>query len=804
MRILWFSKDSPALVSAYGRLADELLVKRLARSGRHEFAGFATVGFDSAAQTYDGVKFYPKFVDITGEDIADAHYNDWKADLYVTACDPWIMSRTVEACQQGRMKWLNWTFVDHELTATDAYQLNTALMAVPVSKWGESELRRIGVQHVTPNIYCGLNTQVFKPIIGLTDESGMITKPRLKVPFLGKGEENTFLIGIFQMNQLWRKPYDIQFEGIKLFLENNRDVHVGVYVHAIAQASSAWNIPKLAESYGLNCKYADQYKQILGLEGYNDDDMCKLYSTVDVALMATSGEGFGYPCLPPDTKIITLEGEKPIREIGVGELVLTHRGNFKPVSQIFSRDYEGNMVEITPWNIRTPISLTPEHPVLSIKRPPQRSYRHKPGKRVRPWSITPAAWRPAHSLRKGDCVIFPVAQTRFHRQEYDLKNFDNPSLLFDDAEVWYKMGYSRYHKESPRKLPRKIPLNSDLARLLGYYIAGGSVNSTQLSCIEFTLGGTEHNFALEIKKLMLNLFKTEVEITVPHGRNVSRITCSSRVLARFFSTLCGTGARRKQIPTELLYGDPALLEELIYGIWRGDGTKTLAGMCISTSSRQLVEDLKIGLIRIGFKPRIQHNKRRDEYGVYYLHDQHNYIHSNKSWWFSQGEVNGIAFLVKAVRRHVYSGEVCNLKVEEDESYVTPSFNVHNCLEAQACGTPSIVTDFSALHELSEVTPELRVKPALWFTVPDGYRRKPLPDPYDIADKLETVLKTDPEYYRRRCVEFASRRCFNWDYISRQWLDVLDEAEAEIDRLCLKMPPTAPALKASSHEVMILS
>lgn len=71
-------------------------------------------------------------------------------------------------------------------------------------------------------------------------------------------------------------------------------------------------------------------------------------------------------CCLPGQLIYTINGVKPIEEIEVGELVLTHRGRFRRVTATMTRPYEGTIHGIKARNCET-VWLTSEHPVL-VKR----------------------------------------------------------------------------------------------------------------------------------------------------------------------------------------------------------------------------------------------------------------------------------------------------------------------------------------------------------------------------------------------------------------------------------------------------
>lgn len=124
------------------------------------------------------------------------------------------------------------------------------------------------------------------------------------------------------------------------------------------------------------------------------------------------------------------------------------------------------------------------------------------------------------------------------------------------------------------------------------------------------------------------------------------------------------------------------------------------------------------------------------------------------------------------------------------------------LESLSCGIPVVSTDFVGMTEVNPCS-ELRVKVLKKFHPPNlPMLTRAYPDPEDIARGLEVVLNGDPEYYRRKCTEFASR--FTWEACLDGWLLVLDEVTDIIESNCLRIPPPSKSLEDLSKQIMVVS
>lgn len=71
-------------------------------------------------------------------------------------------------------------------------------------------------------------------------------------------------------------------------------------------------------------------------------------------------------CLTADTLVTTANGMVPIADVQVGDLVLTHDGTFKPVAQVMTRQYTGQIISIKAQGLPKPVCMTAEHPVHGV------------------------------------------------------------------------------------------------------------------------------------------------------------------------------------------------------------------------------------------------------------------------------------------------------------------------------------------------------------------------------------------------------------------------------------------------------
>ena len=366
-------------------------------------------------------------------------------------------------------------------------------------------------------------------------------------------------------------------------------------------------------------------------------------------------------CLLKDA-VIHGEKFKTIDKIKVGDNVIGHDGKLHKVTEVFERDYSGNIVRLVArGKTSDPLNLTPNHPVL-IFRPIMSC-----GSLITPWqtyNITEKAkeymktqpmWVNAEDVQEGDYLLSVKPEIRTDKSripEYE-------------------------HNKKALNVPNKIAVNDDLAWLFGLFIADGNAVKNHKICI--TLNLKESGFANKAKKIIEDNFGIEAYIN--YKKNCIRVYCYSSVLGNFFKKWFYDENSDKVIP-EFLFSEWNL-NKLIDGIFDGDGCITKDNhFRIVTSSNILKEQIYSILLSLGFCPKVNENGNNKV---------------NLNWsrcfdinWnddkFNESKKEDCGFFDKYSCRRVtsklflpYTGKVYNFEVEDVHSYVADGFVVHNCV-----------------------------------------------------------------------------------------------------------------------------
>ncbi|GAC1625792.1 MAG: hypothetical protein NVS4B9_17280 [Ktedonobacteraceae bacterium] len=121
-------------------------------------------------------------------------------------------------------------------------------------------------------------------------------------------------------------------------------------------------------------------------------------------ILAGAGTGHQvtyYNCMPPDQEVLTADGYRPISEIAIGDLVVTHRNRLRPVLHKFERETAETLYIIRPKKMGSAdLRLTGDHKVYSIRSEWVNTYESHGTLRLQ----HEPDWIPAKDIKLGDYV----------------------------------------------------------------------------------------------------------------------------------------------------------------------------------------------------------------------------------------------------------------------------------------------------------------------------------------------------------------------------------------------------------------
>jgi len=568
---------------------------------------------------------------------------------------------------------------------------------------------------------------------------------------------DSFIVQNSNRNQP-RKRIDIALEGFSIF-SKGKPSNI-LYHHHAGLKDQGWDIASLVRTF--NRKYDIKLENRLIFTkstAYPPDvpveTLNKLYNVADINLNTSTGEGWGL-CVDPETEIYTENGSTLMRDISVGDKVLTETGEYQKVKKLFSR--KAKTYNVTARGMMD-IKTTEEHPFLVLKnqgQPSKVSYQE-----------SDAAWVELKDITVGDFVGVPKPKQNLPLPEYlDLLDWINTSnIQYNDEFIWNKSGYSGKDREfsisalmrnfsttkklienarkiisgekkrgnsestkladklltvygnkfklpAPIKVKRFIKVDNDLLEFLGWYLAEGWYTSNKVG---LSLSIDEIAIAEKFKDYLLSEFNLKANAKIV-GKTKSKLICNSSILGEFLTSLCGKGAKNKVIH-KVLMNSSTSLAPLVKTLFFGDGHKSKQGTWkLSTVSEHLAWQVA-NILRANdiFATVAKDAKIKGigNYPVYYV-GVGGYEEELFEMWTKtpRREVSRARakfyihtenFLFTQIRgiEELSTQEVMDIEVENIHSFVGNGYLLHNCNSENAATNSAvqIVPNHSACREL---------------------------------------------------------------------------------------------------------
>ncbi|PPD31305.1 MAG: hypothetical protein CTY20_00770 [Hyphomicrobium sp.] len=403
-------------------------------------------------------------------------------------------------------------------------------------------------------------------------------------------------------------------------------------------------------------------------------------------------------CMPAGTEIITVDGLRNIEDVQVGDLVLTHRGRWMPVTKTF----RGESCELVTMKAKSldAITLTPGHPVYGVNIGFNKAVNGGPdwiaARDVQPRptrvrvigdkTYTEAANKPHMGIILPTPTVTPGAV----RSELDL-------TIFAD---WATVGGNRRSicrgddtitttHPSSHSIRRSVPLDYRFGRLMGLWLAEGSLSEGGDHIRWSFCAADEQHLVDEVRGTVRDYLVPEASLRVDSrsGSFVVSLNCGALGLHfKEFGRLQGD----RRLPRWVWGAPQAFRDGLIDGYFEGDGHVDKKGyISAATISRNLAWGMRLLLLQKGETVTLSHRPAKESYtfpnGECATREAWEIVRypcrtkngtaiplDDGSWVHSIGEVSKTTTTTPTA--------VYNIEVAEDHSYTTTGGCVHNCLE----------------------------------------------------------------------------------------------------------------------------
>ena len=326
----------------------------------------------------------------------------------------------------------------------------------------------------------------------------------------------------------------------------------------------------------------------------------KIYNASDVYLTTTLGEGWGL-CVHPLTKILIHNGVVDIKDVKIGDKVLTNNGEYHAVLDTICRKIDSYIHLKTVYGYE--IKTTHEHPYYVLSN----------GKK---------AWLKADEIKLGDAIgiVKPNGMRRlpdkidlacyvpnelgwviehdyiYHKFAYSsnatewsyysiIKKYKTTKKIAENARSYIQGNKKQISKVALSlanklltddfkateqvKINRFIPVTDSLLELFGWFLADGSTGGGIKVELSFN-NTTKDKIAQQAIDIFNDIFGVTDVATRIRGKRVD-IIVNNKLLSNFFKVMFGNGAFNKRIPS-LFCGCEKSMMPLVKGFFAGDGS----------------------------------------------------------------------------------------------------------------------------------------------------------------------------------------------------------------------------------------
>jgi len=368
--------------------------------------------------------------------------------------------------------------------------------------------------------------------------------------------------------------------------------------------------------------------------------------------------------------------EKQIKDISIGEYVISANGNKRKVINTFKKPYNKHMIQIEVEGYNKSIASTPDHKYIID------SYTMET--------------KPIGELKVGDSVFIPSIEHEEKNVIFDLKNIFNGECVVEETD--YKklrllpVEKNKIRPKNGQSINRFVLLDHKLAWLVGLYSAEGSCSKIngKPSSLTFNLGSHEAVIAEQVRQYILDIFDIEAVICqIPSKPSSLFVRIHSTIIAQLFFYLCSGNTYTKKLSKEWFITTKENRLALIKGWFDGDGHKMKYGSIAVSVSKQLVLDYANISNSVNLKTSILYRKpykRSKECWTLRMRSSSSSVFNIAKTKYVSSITNkdslslGMMKKIKNIKtvspesNHVYC-----IEVEKDHNFICNGFGINNCV-----------------------------------------------------------------------------------------------------------------------------
>lgn len=326
-----------------------------------------------------------------------------------------------------------------------------------------------------------------------------------------------------------------------------------------------------------------------------------------------------YGCYDDKTEVLTKDGWKFFKDLSYEDEIATlnpHLGylEYEYPTDIIVSHYKGKMYKLENRGIS--LCVTPNHNLYVAKGSNYRGTKGNFKKVLNDFELcNPEKYFGMDKRFKKNCKW----EGQYPAPIYKIKGieYDSPVSLSENNS---KLRHYVYNELSFNIIP--------WLRFLGFYIAEGCVSNKKESKRhdDISVAFNPYDELELVQKLIYDIGFNPI-INMERG---SARFCNT-TLGEWLLKNCGHMAYNKKVPAFIKRLPPEYIEEFLKYLFIGDGHKTQTANVLSTTSKQLSDDVQELLLKAGYSFRERIRDRRNRFGGYSKKDNHPIISKRISY-----------------------------------------------------------------------------------------------------------------------------------------------------------------------------
>ncbi|MBI4851627.1 MAG: radical SAM protein [Acidobacteria bacterium] len=268
----------------------------------------------------------------------------------------------------------------------------------------------------------------------------------------------------------------------------------------------------------------------------------------------------------------------------------------------------------------------------------------------------------------------------------------------------------RFPNEHKPGIPITLPLDINLAKLLGYYCAEGSITTNKdrpnSYTVNFSFSHKETELANEVIKLLETCFGVKGQLV--KRTTTLAVAVGKASLGLLFKALMGEQAEFKCVPKPILNAPKQIIEVFLNAYIEGGGHKYSNGKAsVTTISKEFAYGVAWLVLKLGYLPSISCKTFEKAHII-----EGRLVNRATQYtivWYETKVVRKLIetefyYLVpiKAISLQEFEGDVYNMEVEEEHNYLAGFFLVSNC---QNWITSQVLRDPNAIAPARKISSE---------------------------------------------------------------------------------------------------